>query len=205
MNRIKRNTTLWAALVLAVGLPASAATWEFDGAHSAASFSVRHLMISTVRGDFKHLTGSIDWDGKDAASVKIDATVDVTTINTGEPDRDKHLKSPDFFDVAKYPTMTFKSKKATSAGPNKMKVVGDLTIHGVTKEATLDVEFTSVIKDPWGNEKFGATATTTIDRTAYGLNWNKALEAGGVMVGTDVAITIDAELTKKKAPPAATK
>jgi polyisoprenoid-binding protein YceI len=98
--------------------------------------------------------------------------------------------------------MTFKSKKATSAGPNKMKVVGDLTIHGVTKEATLDVEFTPMIKDPWGNEKFGATATTTIDRTAYGLGWNKALETGGVMVGTDVSITIDAELAKKKEAPA---
>ncbi len=202
MTRIRRMTAFLGALALAVALPASAATWDIDSTHSSASFSVRHLMISTVRGNFKAPTGTIEWDGKDPASVKIDTAVDVSTINTSEPKRDAHLKSADFFDVEKFPKMTFKSKKATSVGPNKLKVVGDLTMHGVTKEATFDVEFTPQIKDPWGNDKFGATATATIDRTAYGLTWNKALETGGVMVSTDVSITIDAELSKKPEPAA---
>lgn len=201
MKPTTRIATLAAVLVLATALPASAATWEFDKAHSAAGFAVRHLMISTVRGEFHNLAGAIEWDGKEAASVKIDATVDVATVDTREPKRDAHLKTPDFFDAEKFPTMSFKSKKAESAGTNKMKVTGDLTIRGVTKEVTLDVEFTPIIKDPWGNEKFGATATTTIDRTQFGVLWNKTLDAGGVVVSNNVTITIDAELAKKKEPP----
>ncbi len=193
-----------AAVLVALSFSTSrASTWEFDGAHSEAGFSVRHLMISNVRGEFHNITGMVEWDEKDPASIKIDAAVDVTTLDTGEPKRDAHLKSADFFDADKFPKMTFRSRSASSAGTNRYKVVGDLTIHGVTKEATLDVEVTSTIKDPWGNTKFGAVATAKINRQDFGVKWNKTLDGGGVVVGDEIAITIDAELAMKKdAPPA---
>ncbi len=193
---------LVAASVIVGSLPlVRAAIWEFDPAHSGASFGVRHLMISNVRGEFHGVGGKVEWDEKDAASLKVDVTIDVSTLDTREPKRDAHLKSPDFFDAAKYAAMTFKSKSATSVGPNKYRVVGDLTIHGVTKETTFDVETTPPIKDPWGNTRIGATGTTKIDRTQFGLNWNKPLETGGVLVGNEVAVTFDAELVKKEAAP----
>jgi polyisoprenoid-binding protein YceI len=184
----------------------AATTWEIDPAHSAAQFSVRHLMVSNVRGEFGKVTGTVEYDPKEPARATITATIDATTINTREPKRDEHLRSPDFFDVAKYPTITFKSKRLEMASPGKLRIIGDLTIRGVTKEVVLDVEGpTPEIKDPWGNTKIGATATTKINRKDFGLKWNKALETGGVVVGDDVTITIDVELTKKGEPKAGAK
>jgi polyisoprenoid-binding protein YceI len=195
--KLSRIATVFAAATLASF--ASAATFDMDPQHSSAGFKVRHLMISNVKGEFSKVKGSVDFDPSNPASAHIDAVIDVTTINTGEAQRDTHLKSPDFFDVAKYPTIVFKSKKVTRVAGTKYKALGDLTIHGVTKEVTLDVEATSEVKDPWGNMRFGANATTKINRKDFGLIWNKALETGGVMVGDDVDITIDVELVKKGA------
>jgi len=188
-----------AVVVLAAPSLAAAATWDIDSSHSAAQFSVRHLMISNVRGELGKVTGSVMFDGQDVAGIAVDATIDVTAIDTREPKRDEHLRSPDFFDVAKYPTMTFKSKRSEKVGAGKFKLVGDLTLHGVTKEVTLDVEGpTPEMKDPWGNVRVGATATTKINRKEFGLNWNAALETGGVVVGDEVSITLDVEAVKKK-------
>ena len=155
------------------------------------------MMVSTVHGEFSHVTGAIHYDPKKVAETTIEATIDTTTVDTREPKRDAHLKSPDFFDVAKFPTMTFKSTKVAKAGSGKLKVTGDLTIRDVTKSVVLVVEGpTEPVKDPMGNWKAGATATTQINRLDYGLKWNKALEAGGVLVGNDVKITLDIELKK---------
>ncbi|HKQ61272.1 MAG TPA: YceI family protein [Candidatus Polarisedimenticolaceae bacterium] len=190
---------LLGALALAVFAgSAGAASWTIDPAHSAASFSVKHLMVSTVRGGFGKLTGTVEWDGKDLATIKAEATIDATTISTGQPDRDKHLNSPDFFDTAKFPTITFKSKRALPGTAGHFKLVGDLTIHGVTKEVTLDVEGPSAeLKDPWGNIKVGASATTKVNRQDFGVTWNKTLDGGGVVVSDEVTITIDLELGRK--------
>jgi polyisoprenoid-binding protein YceI len=172
--------------------------WQIDPAHSSVQFSVRHLMISNVRGEFGKLSGTVSLEGKDPNSVKIEATIDASSINTRIEKRDAHLKSADFLDVEKYPTITFKSKEIEPAGTGKWKVTGDLTLHGVTKEVVLDVSGpTDQITDPMGNKKVGASATTTINRKDFGLMWNKAMEAGGVMVGDEVAIQIDVEAVQK--------
>ena len=177
---------------------AQASSWEIDGSHSSAQFAVRHLMVSNVRGEFGKVTGTVNFDEKDPSKSTVQATIDATTINTRDEKRDGHLKSPDFFDVAKFPTLSFKSKKVAAAGAGKFKVTGDLTIHGVTKEVVLDVEGPAPEKkDPWGNVKSGATATTKINRKDFGLTWNKSLDGGGVVVGDEVSITLDVELLKK--------
>ncbi|KFA93323.1 YceI family protein [Archangium violaceum] len=192
-----------AALVLASPSLAFATEYDIDSAHSGANFSVKHMMVSNVRGAFSKVTGTANIDEKDITKSTVQAVIDATTINTNEPKRDEHLKSPDFFDTAKYPTITFKSTKVEKAGDN-LKVMGDLTMHGVTKPVTLDVEgFTTEAKDPWGNTKRGGTATTKINRKDFGLGWNKVLDTGGVAVGEEVAITLDLELNKKQAPAAA--
>ncbi|MFE8601877.1 YceI family protein [Archangium violaceum] len=193
-----------AALVLASPSLAFATEFEIDSAHSGASFSVKHMMVSNVRGAFSKVTGSANIDEKDITKSTVQAVIDATTVNTNEPKRDEHLKSPDFFDTAKFPTITFKSTKVEKAGDN-LKVTGDLTLHGVTKPVTLDVEgFTTEAKDPWGNTKRGGTATTKINRKDFGLGWNKVLDTGGVAVGEEVSITLDLELNKKApAAPAA--
>ncbi|HPT27247.1 MAG TPA: YceI family protein [Bryobacteraceae bacterium] len=189
----------FALLAIAAILPAMAQTYTIDTAHSSAQFSVKHLMVSNVRGEFNKMTGSITWDDKNPAAVAIDATIDVSTISTREPKRDEHLKSPDFFDAAKYPTMTFKSTKAWKSD-GKWRVAGNFTLHGVTKPVTLTLEGpTAEVKDPWGMLRRGASATTAINRKDFGLGWNKALEAGGVMVGEEVQITLDIEATRKPA------
>ncbi|AKJ06887.1 polyisoprenoid-binding protein YceI [Archangium gephyra] len=191
-----------AALVLAAPSLAFAAEYEIDSAHSGAQFSVKHMMVSNVRGAFSKVTGTANIDEKDITKSTVEAVIDATTINTNEPKRDEHLKSPDFFDTAKYPTITFKSTKVEKAGQN-LKVSGDLSMHGVTKPVVLDVEgFTTEAKDPWGNTKRGGTATTKINRKDFGLGWNKVLETGGVAVGEEIAITLDLELNKKQAPAA---
>ncbi|WNG34223.1 polyisoprenoid-binding protein [Archangium minus] len=194
-----------AALVLAAPSFAFAAEFDIDSAHSAAQFSVKHMMVSNVRGAFSKVTGKANIDEKDITKSTVEATIDATTINTNEPKRDEHLRSADFFDTAKYPTITFKSTKVQKAGAN-LKVTGDLTMHGVTKPVVLNVEgFTTESKDPWGNIKRGGTATTKINRKDFGLGWNSVLETGGVAVGEEVSITLDLELNKKQAAPAAAK
>jgi len=194
--------SLGALLAGVMTFPAAAATttWQIDPAHTAAGFAVKHLMISTVRGQFKGVTGAVVWDDQDVSKSTIDVTIDATTVDTSEPMRDKDLKSEKFFDVAKYPTITFKSKKIENVSAGKLKVTGDLTIHGVTKEAVLDVEGPSnTVKDPWGNTRVAASATTKVNRQEYGVKWNASIDGGGVVVGDDVNITIDLEMTKKVA------
>jgi polyisoprenoid-binding protein YceI len=197
-NWISR-TLIVLVVVIAAPLAASADTWQIDPVHTTVGFSVRHMTISTVRGQFNKVAGTITANDNDPATAVIEATIDTASIDTHSPDRDSDLKSANFLDVAKYPTMTFKSKKIEAAGPGKYNVVGDLTLHGVTKEATLAVEATGApIKDPWGNMRAGATATTTINRKDFGLTWNKMIEAGGAVVGDAVAVEIDVEAVKKK-------
>ena len=191
---------LSAALAGVLAFPASAATttWQIDPAHTAAGFAVKHLMISTVRGQFKGITGTVTWDDQDNSKSSIDVTIDATTVDTSEPMRDKDLKSEKFFDVAKYPTITFKSKKIENVSAGKLKVTGDLTIHGVTKEVALDVEGPSnPVQDPWGNTRVAASATTKVNRQDYGVKWNASIDGGGVVVSDDVSITIDLEMIKK--------
>jgi polyisoprenoid-binding protein YceI len=192
------NRLIWASLFVAGAVFAS--SYDLDPAHCGASFKVRHMMISNVHGKFTGLKGSVDFDPGKPSATTIEATISAATIDTGEPKRDEHLKSPDFFDVAKYPTLAFKSKSVTKTGDNKYKIAGDLTIHGVTKPVVLDVETTPEVKDPWGNSRFGASANTSVNRTDFGLTWNKALETGGVLVGDDIDITLELELVKRKAP-----
>ena len=193
------RTLIALAVVVAAPLAASADTWQIDPAHTTVGFTVRHMTISSVRGQFDKVAGTITANGNDPASAVIEATIDTASIDTRSADRDSDLRSANFLDVAKYPTMTFKSKKLEAAGPGKYNVVGDLTLHGVTKEVTLAVVVPSApIKDPWGNTRAGATATTTISRKDFGLTWNKMIETGGAVVGDAVAVEIDVEAVKKK-------
>lgn len=179
---------------------AATTTWQIDPAHTAAGFAVKHLMISTVRGQFKGVNGTVVWDDQDITKSTIDVTIDAKTVDTSEPKRDEDLRSDRFFDTAKYPTITFKSKKIENVSAGKLKVTGDLTIHGVTKEVVLDVEGPSnPIKDPWGNTRVAANATTKVNRQDYGVKWNANMDGGGVVVGDDVNITIDLEMVKKAA------
>ncbi len=176
--------------------------WKIDSSHSSAQFSVRHMMVSNVRGEFGNLTGSAMIDDADLTKSSILAEIDAATINTREPKRDEHLRSPDFFDVAKFPKLTFKSTKVERAGA-QLKVTGDLTLHGVTKPVVLTADVpVQTIKDGYGNVKRGLTATTKLSRKEFGLNWNKMIEAGGVAVGDEVTIIIDLELNQAKAAPA---
>jgi polyisoprenoid-binding protein YceI len=188
-----------AFVLAAVALPALAADYSIDSAHSAAQFSVRHLMVSNVRGEFSKVTGKVVYDDAKPTATAVEASVDVATVNTREPKRDEHLKSPDFFDAAKYPSFTFKSTsvKKTAQG---LDVSGQLTIHGVSKPVVLHVSgITKEIKDPFGLLRRGATATTVINRKDFGMTWNKGLDGGGVVVGDEVSITLDIEVTRKPA------
>jgi polyisoprenoid-binding protein YceI len=161
---------------------------------------VKHLAISTVRGGFSKVTGTVTFDDKDVSKSTVDVTIDTTTVDTREPNRDKDLKSDHFFDVEHYPTMTFKSKKVEQVSPGKLKVTGDLTIHGVTKEVVLDVDGpTAPVKDPWGNQRVAVNAATKINRQDFGVKWNATMDNGGVVVGDDVSINIDAEMIQKNA------
>jgi polyisoprenoid-binding protein YceI len=191
----------WALALLVVTPPAAyaqPAVWTIDPDHSAATFSVRHMVVSNVKGQFDGPTGTVTFDPKDLSTLRIDATLDARTINTRSADRDTDLKSPLFFDVTTYPRITFTSRSVSVEGPGRFKVVGDLTIRGVTKPVTLAVEGpTAEIKDIWGNARVGATATTTVDRRDFGLTYNRLLEGGGAVVGDQVSIVIDLELIHK--------
>jgi polyisoprenoid-binding protein YceI len=188
------------AATLAVSSPAAITTWQIDPAHTAAGFSVKHMMIASVRGQFKGVTGTVNWDDQDISNSVVDVTIDANTVDTGEPKRDADLKSANFFDVAHYPTITFKSTKIERISAAKMKVAGNLTIHGITKPVVLDVEGPSgAVKDPWGNTRVALNATTTVNRMDYGVKWNAKMDGGGIVVGDDVNINIDLEMIKKQA------
>lgn len=173
-------------------------TWSFDPSHSSVNFSVRHIMISKVRGSFKKWSGTFDYNESDPTQSRIEVHIDASSIDTAEERRDGHLKSPDFFDVAKYPELVFKSSGITRDGDG-FKVAGDLTIHGVTKAVTLDVDSLGASKDHFGNDRVGFEAKTSISRKAFGLEWNAALETGGVVVGDKIEIEIDLQALKPKA------
>jgi polyisoprenoid-binding protein YceI len=185
---------LTVVLAMAAAAAAQAGTWQIDPNHSAAQFSVRHLGVSTVRGAFMKVSGSAKYDPTDPTKDSTEVSIDASSVDTRVQMRDNDLRSPNFLDVQKYPTITFQSKQAKSAGAGKLQIVGDLTIHGVTKEVTLDVDGPSApIKDPWGNQRIGASASTKINRKDFGVNG-----APGV-VGDEITITIDTELIQ---PPA---
>ncbi len=173
-----------------------AETYQIDAAHSQANFSVRHMMVTNVRGTMGKVTGTIDFNDKDVAASKVTATVDVLGVSTNEPKRDEHLKSPDFFDAAKFAKIEFTSTKWWREG-DRVKVTGNLTMHGVTKPVTLDVEVNPAVKDAYGNMRIGAVATGKIKRSDWGLSWNKALEAGGVAVSDEVQVTLDISAVRK--------
>jgi polyisoprenoid-binding protein YceI len=186
-----------AGLAALLSLPAFAGTttYQIDPRHSSAQFAVTHLMISTVRGEFHQVNGTITVDDGDISQSTVNVTIDATTVDTREPDRDKHLKSPDFFDVAKFPTITFKSTKVESAGPGKLKITGELAIHGVTKQVVLDATVPKpAIKDPWGLQRTAVSGSTKINRQDFGVAWNKSLDSGGVVVGDNVDINLDVEI-----------
>lgn len=199
LTQISRIAIL-ASMALGLSMPAAAASsnWQVDPQHSSAQFAVRHLGLSTVRGAFSKLSGTMLLDDQDVTKSTIEVNIDANTVDTREPDRDKDLRSERFFDVAHFPTMTFKSKKVEQVAPGKLRVTGDLTIHGTTKEVVLDVDgLTAPAKDPWGNQRIAASATTKINRQDYGVKWNAKLDNGGVVVGDDVNITIDVEMIQK--------
>jgi len=196
---MKRSiVTLIAMFTLSIPVFGDAATWQIDPDHSSFQFKVRHLMVSNVKGDFTKVKGAVTMDDKDVSNLIVELTIDAASIDTGHAKRDEHLRAADFFDVAKYPTITFVSKRVVKAGPDRLKVIGDLLMHGVTKEITVDVEGpTQEVKDPGGNFRRGATGTAKINRKDFGLTWNRALEAGGVVLGEEVDIFIEIELIKK--------
>ena len=183
-----------AVLILAVSSRAD--TWHFDKPHSSVNFTVRHMVIAKVNGDFKDFEGTVNFDGKNVESGSVDVTIQVASIETENERRDNHLRSADFFDVEKYPLMTFKSKKIEKDEGSDYKMTGDLTIRDVTREVTLDVEFNGTIVDPWGATRAGFSATGEIDRQDFGVKWNKPLENGGFLVSDMVEIRIEAELVK---------
>jgi polyisoprenoid-binding protein YceI len=188
-----------AGLAAALSLPAAAATseWKIDPPHSAAQFAVRHLTISTVRGAFAKVAGTVLLDDQDITKSSVNVTIDAASVDTRVPKRDDDLRSDNFLDVAKYPSITFKSKKVEQVAPGKLKVTGDLTIHGTTKEVVLDVDGPPpAIKDPWGNQRAAINATTKINRQDFGVKFNAKLDNGGLVVGDEVSIIIDAEIVK---------
>jgi polyisoprenoid-binding protein YceI len=178
-----------------VGVPVT--TWNIDPVHSNAQFKVKHMMISNVKGEFTAITGSLKLYGEDVTRSQLEASIDAASINTRDAQRDAHLKSADFFDVEKFPALTFKATRASKKGEKEFSVSGDLTIHGVTRSAVFVVEELSApAKDPWGNTRIGLSATTRINRKDFGLTWNTALETGGILVGDDVTITLDVQFIK---------
>ena len=173
-------------------------TYQIDPSHSTAAFSVKHMMIAKVHGAFEKMQGTFQYDSNDISQSSVVARIDASSINTRQPDRDVHLKSADFFDVEKFPEITFTSTRFEKTG-DELVILGDLTIHGVTKPIQLEMELPSVEqKDPWGNIKIGISGKTKIKRKDFGLTWNAALEAGGVLVGDDISITLDVQLTREK-------
>jgi polyisoprenoid-binding protein YceI len=181
----------------------TATHWDFDKTHSSVNFSVRHLMVSKVRGQFHDWTGTLVLDDADITRSVVEVTIQAASIDTKEEKRDAHLKSADFFEVEKFPTLTFKSTKIEKVSAEEIKIHGDLTIHGITKPVVLVTEVSGIQKDPWGGTRTGFSAHTSIEREEFGLTWNAALEAGGVVVGKKVEITLEIEAVQKAATQAA--
>lgn len=171
-------------------------TWQIDPTHSEVGFSVKHLMISTVRGRFSGVKGTVLLDSQDVSRSSVEVEIDAATIDTGEEKRDGHLRSPDFFDVEKYPTITFRSRRIEPLGGDRFRVTGDLTIRGVTREVLLEATDEGRERDPWGGDRAGFTASGKIDRREFGLTWNQALETGGVLVSNDIKLSIEAQAVK---------
>lgn len=182
-------------LSLLISSAALAQTLQIDSAHSAANFAVKHMMVSTVRGTLGKITGTVNYDAANLSASKVSATIDMKAINTNEPKRDAHLRSADFFDAEQFPTLTFESTKWWKEGSN-VKVAGNLTMRGVTKPVTLDVEISPAVKGPQG-VRLGAQATTKLNRKDWGVNWSRALDGGGLVVSDEVAVTLDLEATGK--------
>lgn len=175
----------------------STTTWNIDPAHSVAEFKVKHMMISNVKGRFAKLSGALFLDESDLANSRVEVSVEAASIQTGDEQRDAHLKSADFFDVEKFPTLTFKSNGIRIVRDGELSVEGDLTIHGVTRKVSFAVEGpTPPSKDPWGNTRVAISATTKINRKDFGLAWNAALETGGILVGEEVTITLETQFVK---------
>jgi len=196
MNRILRILTI-ASICLISSSAMAVSTWTIDPDHSNVQFKIRHMMIANVNGTFGKVKGVVRIDETDMAQSAVDVTIEINSINTGVAKRDEHLKSNEFFDAAKYPTMTFVSGKVTQIGKGQLKLLGILTIHGISREVVLDVDGpTSEIKDPMGNTRCGASATTKINRTDFGLNWNKSMETGGMMIDDTVFINLEIEMIK---------
>lgn len=172
-------------------------TWQIDPTHSHVEFAVKHLMIATVKGRFADVQGSVIASDDDPTDAKIEVTIGTASIDTRQEQRDTHLRSPDFLDVERFPTITFRSRRIEAQKGDEFRIIGDLTIRGITREVTLDAEHTGRARDPWGNDRAAFTATTKVNRKEFGLTWNQALEAGGVLVGDDLKITIDVELVKQ--------
>jgi polyisoprenoid-binding protein YceI len=197
MKGLARRIVLGALGAATLSLPifATTTTYQIDPKHSSAQFAVTHMMISTVRGQFHGVTGTVVYDDADVSKSSVNVTIDANTVDTQEPDRDTDLKSEHFFDVANHPTITFKSTKVESAGPGKLKVTGDLTIRGVTKPVVLDVTAPKpTVKDPWGLQRTAVSGTTKINRQDFGVSWNKKLDSGGVVVSDEVSIMLDVEM-----------
>jgi len=192
-----KNLIMAALLLVAANSYSQTQTWKPDLAHSRVGFSVTHLVVSEVEGKFNDYTATLTTDASGKPQ-KIEADIKVASISTDNEARDKHLRSDDFFAAEKYPELTFVSKTIKSVGNNKYEVTGDLTMRGVTKTVTLDTKFNGEIKDPWGNTKSGWVATTSVNRFDYGLQWNKAVEAGGLVVGKEVTITLKMEFGLQK-------
>ena len=182
----------------AVAIPeVKTTTWNIDPVHSNALFKVKHMMISNVRGEFTAIKGSLLFDPENVGNSRVEADIDAASISTKDPQRDAHLKSHDFFDVEKFPTLSFRSSKVSKSSNGELAVAGELTIHGVTHEVVFIVEGLSApAKEPWGNVRVGLSATTRINRKDFGLTWNAALETGGILVGDEVAITLDVQFIK---------
>ena len=187
-----------ALLVLALSTRTWAAVWKIDSAHSSAQFQVTHMMISKVSGSFSEVTGQVVLEGDDLSTAAVEATIPASTIYTGAARRDTHLKSPDFFDAEKFPTLTFKSTRVTKAADGSLKVDGQLTMHGVTKDVVLDVQPPSpAIKGSKGESHIGLAGTTTLQRKDFGISWNQTLDSGGVMVSDEVKVTLNIELVEQ--------
>jgi len=185
-----------AALIVAA-VPATAQTWKIDSAHSSASFTVKHMMVSNVHGRFGKVEGTVVYDGKNIAGAQVDATIDATTITTDNEKRDAHLRSADFFDAAGFPTITFRSKRVEVLGAGRLKLIGDLTMRGKTKEVVLDAEGPTEPVNAQGSERIGVTATTTLNRQDYGVSWSRTMDGGGYVVGDEIKVTIELELIKQ--------
>ena len=187
-----------AFFILFVPFFTDAATWQIDPDHSSFQFKIRHLTVSNVKGDFGKAKGVVTLDDKDISQLKVELIIDTSSVNTSHAKRDEHLRGPDFFDVVKYPTLTFISKKVIKVDANRLKAIGDLTIRGLAREITVEVEGpTPEVKDPWGSFRRGATATTKINRKDFGMTWNKVLDTGGLLVSEEVDIYVEVELVKK--------